>query len=153
MMTAGKRSNQETGSQIAGTALKKTTRMFLGVLPILAAMLLLIGLAVTLLPQRVSATLFQGAPLRDAITGAGLGSIATGMPVISYVLGKGLLDAGAGLIAATALMLSWVTVGMVQLPAESLLLGRRFALLRNLSSFLLAVGIALAVTWTLQVLS
>jgi len=125
--------------------------MFLGVLPILAAMLLLIGLAVTLLPQKISAALFQGAPLRDAATGAGLGSIATGMPVISYVLGKGLLDAGAGLTAATALMLSWVTVGLVQMPAEAMLLGRRFALLRNLVSFLLAIALALAVTWTLGV--
>ena len=74
------------------------------------------------------------------------------MPVISYVLGKGLLDAGVGITAITALVLSWVSVGMVQLPAESLLLGKRFALLRNLSSFCLAVGIALAVTWTLRVL-
>ncbi len=140
-------------SPLIKTALKKTRKMFLTVLPILAGMLLLIGLAVTLLPQRISAALFSGAPLGDAVKGAAMGSVATGMPVISYVLGKGLLDAGVGLTAVTALILSWVTVGMVQLPAESMLLGRRFAVLRNLSSFILAVGLALAVAWTLQVLS
>lgn len=134
-------------------AWQKTLRMFVNVLPIMAGMLLLIGLIVTLLPQRISAALFSGPPLWDATKGAAMGSVATGIPVISYILGKGIYDAGVGLTAVTALILSWVTVGFVQIPAESLMLGKRFALLRNLSSFLLAIGISLAVTWTLGVLS
>ena len=69
------------------------------------------------------------------------------------VLGKGLFDAGVGMTAVTALILSWVTVGMVQLPAESLLLGHRFALLRNAVSFALSFVTALLVSWTLGVLS
>jgi hypothetical protein len=35
-----------------------------------------------------------------------------------------------------------VTVGFVQLPAESMILGKRFALLRNLFSFVLAIIVA-----------
>jgi len=127
--------------------------MFLNVLPILAGMLLLIGAAVALLPQHISATLFGGPALLDAFKGSAMGSIATGMPVFSYVLGKGLFDAGVGMTAVTALILSWVTVGMVQLPAESLLLGHRFALLRNAVSFALSFVTALLVSWTLGVLS
>jgi len=126
--------------------------MFFGAMPILLGMLLLVGLVVTLLPKHVSAELFSGVPLWDALEGAVLGSVATGQPVVSYILGKGLLDAGVGLIAVTALILSWVTVGVVQLPAEALMLGRRFALWRNLISFILAVIIALLTTWTLGLL-
>ncbi len=143
----------ETKARIIKAALNKSRRMFLSVLPILAGMLLLIGAAVTLLPQRISAALFNGDPLLDATKGAAMGSIATGMPVFSYVLGKGLADSGVGMTAVTALILSWVTVGIVQLPAESLMLGRRFALLRNATSFILAIVISLLVSWTLGVLS
>lgn len=145
-------SQHENKGALFQIAWQKTLRMFVTVLPILTGMLLLIGLVVTLLPQRISASLFSGPPLWDATKGAAMGSVATGIPVISYVLGKGIFDAGVGMSAVTALILSWVTVGIVQIPAESLMLGRRFALLRNLSSFLLAIGISLAVTWTLKVL-
>ncbi len=144
---------QETRSQVIGTALNKTGRMSLAVLPILTGMLLLIGAAVTLLPQRISAAIFTGNPLWDALKGSALGSVAAGMPVFSYVLGKGLVDAGVGMTTVTALILSWVTVGMVQLPAESLLLGHRFALVRNAVSFILAVFAALLVSWTMRLLA
>lgn len=47
------------------------------------------------------------------------------------------------MLAVTALIVSWVTVGVVQLPAEALLLGRRFAIYRNLMCFLFAIMISL----------
>jgi DNA-binding response OmpR family regulator len=47
-------------------------------------------------------------------------------------LGGELLAKGISLVAVTALLVSWVTVGSVQLPAEALMLGSRFALYRNL---------------------
>jgi len=61
-----------------------------------------------------------------------LGSLAAGHPLVGYVLGGELLARGVSLVAATALLVSGVTVGVVQLPAEALLLGRRFAIVRNL---------------------
>ncbi len=126
-------------------AARRTNRMFLGAMPIVAGMLLLVALVVTLLPHDRSREWFSGMPLLDAVEGAVFGSVATGQPVVSYILGKGLLDAGAGWIAVTGLILSWVTVGVVQLPAETMMLGARFALRRNAISFLLAVVVAVAV--------
>jgi len=62
------------------------------------------------------------------------------------------IGGGVGLIAVTALLVSWVTVGIVQLPAESLMLGGRFAVYRNLVCFGIAVIVAFLVVYTLQLL-
>ncbi|MCI0506922.1 MAG: hypothetical protein L0Z73_12545 [Gammaproteobacteria bacterium] len=50
----------------------------------------------------------------------------------SYTPGGVLLGSGASLIAVTALMVSRVTFGIVQHPAEALTQGTRFAIYRNL---------------------
>ena len=85
--------------------------------------------------------------------GAGLGSIITGNPVNSYVIGGELLKRGVSLFAVTALIIAWVTVGLVQLPAEMAALGRRFALARNAICFILAVPIALMTVVILNVVT
>ena len=59
------------------------------------------------------------------------------------IIGGELLAQGVSLVAVTAFLIAWVTVGVVQLPAESILLGRRFALLRNIISFVFSVIVAI----------
>jgi hypothetical protein len=86
------------------------------------------------------------------LVGAVLGSVAAGNPLAGYILGGELLAGGVSLIAVTALIVAWVTVGVVQLPAESLLLGRRFALSRNLLGFLSAIAIAYLTVGALRLL-
>jgi hypothetical protein len=78
--------------------------------------------------------------------------VAAGHPVASYILGGELLAEGVSLLAVTALIVSWVTVGIVQLPAEALLLGRRFAIYRNLMCFLFAIMIPFMTVYTLQLI-
>jgi hypothetical protein len=67
--------------------------------------------------------------------GALIGSIAAGHSLAACILGGELLAAGVSLIAVTALIICWTTVGVAQLPAEALLLGRNFALYRSLLCF------------------
>lgn len=112
-------------------SLKKTARIFVNLLPIIIGMLLLTSLAVTVFPEQISAGLFGSSDMLDALIGASVGSIATGHPLASYLLGGELLKNGVSLIAVTAFMVSWVTVGLDQLPAEVLMLGARFAIYRN----------------------
>lgn len=131
-------------------SLRKTTRAFINLLPIIIGMLLLTSLAATALPDKISAGLFGGHAGLDALLGAAAGSIAIGHPLASYLLGGELLNSGVSLIAVTALIVSWVTVGVVQLPAEALVLGLRFAVARNLICFLSAVAIAFLVVHTLR---
>ena len=89
----------------------------------------------------------------NVLLSASIGSVATGHPLASYILGGELLAEGISLLVVTALIISWVTVGLVQLPAEMLLLGRRFAVYRNLWCFVFAIAIAFLTSATLRLLS
>ena len=133
-------------------SLTKTLHTFINMLPIVIGMLLATSLAITLFPEEIASKVFGIGEFLDAILGATIGSIATGNPLASYLLGGELLGSGIGLIAVTALLVSWVTVGIAQLPAEALLLGARFALYRNLVCFMTATLAAFLTVYSLQIL-
>ncbi len=121
-------------------------------IPILTGVLLLIGLFNSPIPRNFLVGLFSGVRFLDPLIGSLFGSVATGNPLTSYIIGGELLSSGIGLAAVVAFVLSWVTVGVVQLPAESLMLGRRFALVRNSVSFVMAILIALLTVITLELI-
>ena len=131
---------------------RKTIRTFINVVPIIVGMLLLTSLLVTVFPEQISAGLFGNGDIIDTLLGASVGSIAAGHPLASYLLGGELLGGGVSLIAVTALVITWVTVGIVQLPGEALLLGTRFAVYRNIISFIAAIIIAFLTVYTLRFL-
>ena len=131
---------------------KKTIRTFINVLPIIIGMILATSLVVTMFPEQISSGLFGNGEIIDTLLGASIGSIAAGHPLASYLLGGELLGGGVSLIAVTALVVTWVTVGIVQLPAEALMLGTRFAVYRNIVSFIAAIAIAFLTVYTLQFL-
>jgi hypothetical protein len=133
-------------------SLKKTTRTFVNLLPVITGMLLLTSLAVTLFPKRIAAELFGRHDALDALIGASIGSVAAGHPLASYLLGGEFLKGGVSLIAVTALIVSWVTVGIVQLPAEALMLGTRFAIYRNVICYISAVAVAFLCVYTLRII-
>jgi uncharacterized membrane protein YraQ (UPF0718 family) len=135
-----------------GKSFRKTTYSFINILPIIIGMLLATSLLLTLFPEQISAGLFGNGDMLDALLGASIGSIAIGHPLASYLLGGELLRGDVGLIAVTALLVSWVTVGIVQLPAESLLLGGRFAIIRNVVCFVTAVIIAFVTVFTIRLI-
>ncbi len=121
---------------------QKTAKGILGMLPIIFGVILLVSIINVMIPKSVYTTFFTGSLLLDAIKGAGLGSLLTGNPVTGYILGKGFVDAGINMVAVSAFLVSWVTVGLVQLPAESLALGKKFALYRNSIAFVMAILVA-----------
>lgn len=134
------------------SSLNKAVRTFINILPIVLGMLLLTSWVITVMPDEISTTVFSGHSVPDALLGASIGSIAAGHPLVSYLLGGELLATGVSLFAVTALIVSWVTVGIVQLPAEALLLGKRFAIYRNLISFVSAVAVAFLMVLTLRLM-
>jgi uncharacterized membrane protein YraQ (UPF0718 family) len=121
-------------------------------LPILTGILLLIGLINAVIPGELLTKVFTGRKWLDPIIGALIGGVAAGNPLTSYIIGGELLKNGIGLTAVLAFILSWVTVGTVQLPAESLMLGKNFALARNGISFVMAIAIALLTVGTIELL-
>jgi len=131
-------------------SLKKTARTFLQALPVIVGMLLLTSHALSLFSPEQAARYFGRNDWVDALLATAVGSIAAGPPLASYLLGGELRAGGVSLVAVTALVVSWVTVGVVQLPAEALFLGRRFALVRNLVSFVFTLLVALLTVQTLH---
>ena len=134
------------------TCLEKSLWTFINVLPIIVGMLLLTSLVVTLFPEQLYAGLFGNGDILDSLLAATIGSIAVGHPMISYLLGGEMLAGGVGLTAVTALLVTWVTIGIVQIPAEALILGMRFAIYRNIISFLAAIAISFLTVSTLRLL-
>jgi len=124
-------------------ALQKTSHTFKNIWPILLGVILLVAFFITAVPMSIYRRIFTGQTGIDAVLGALFGSVAAGNPVNSYIIGHELQLCGVSLIAITAFIISWVTVGAVQLPAEMLLLGKKFAIWRNVLSFFSAIIISL----------
>ena len=130
----------------------KTLHTFVNILPIVVGMLLLTSLVINIFPDQISREIFGLHDFIDSLIGASVGSVAAGHPLASYFLAGELRATGVSMIAVTALIVSWVTVGIVQLPAEALLLGKHFAIYRNLLCFLFAIAISFLTVYTLQLM-
>jgi uncharacterized membrane protein YraQ (UPF0718 family) len=133
--------------------LQKSSLSFLAMAPLLLGVIGLVGLFQILVTPKMLASLFQGSPLLDTLIGTLSGAAAAGNPIVSYLIGGELLDQGISLYAVTAFLLSWVTLGFTQLPAEIEVFGGRFTLYRNILSFVFTMLIAVATSLTVQVLS
>jgi predicted Fe-Mo cluster-binding NifX family protein len=124
-------------------AMRNSLRQFAALFPVMLSVVLLVGLLNTFVSRTVLASILSGNAALDTLSGAFFGSILAGNPINSYIIGGQLLAHGISLFAVTALIVTWVTVGVVQLPAEMAALGKRFALLRNAISFVAALPISI----------
>ena len=103
----------------------------------------MVSLISTAIPKEFIFSIFKNNFILDPIFGSFFGSIFAGNPVVSYIFAGELLKQGISLIAITAFIVSWVTVGIIQIPAESAILGKKFTILRNLSAFIFAIFVAI----------
>jgi len=124
-------------------SIKKASLSLWGIFPIILGVVLLVSLANVVIPKSFYFVLFSKVPLLDSLIGSMLGSVFAGSPITSYLLGGELLNQGISLIAVTAFIVAWVTVGIIQLPAESLILGKKFAIVRNFTAFIFAIFVAI----------
>ncbi len=132
--------------------LKKSSLSFLGMAPLLLGVIGLVGLFQVLVTPAMLTSLFRGNPFFDTLIGTFSGAVAVGNPIVSYVIGGELLDQGVSLYAVSAFILSWVTLGFIQLPAEVTVFGGRFTLYRNILSLIFTMLIAALTSLTMQVL-
>ena len=133
-------------------ALKKSLNTLKSSFPIMIGVLLLVGLANQIFSNRY-AEIFNGNLLLDPLKGALAGSISFGIPVTSFIVGGELLSAGVSLIAITAFILAWSTVGIAMLPLEMVTLGKKFSIIRNSICFVFSIIIAILTVWTLNLLN
>ncbi len=134
-------------------ALINAAKTLYTIFPMLLAVIGLVGLFETYITPEMLQSLFSGSPLYDTMVGTLVGGVSVGQPFLSYIIGGELLEEGISLYAVTAFILSFVTLGVVQLPFEYALFGLRFTLVRNLLSLLFALIIAWATVATIGMFS
>jgi uncharacterized membrane protein YraQ (UPF0718 family) len=144
---------QDNKTSMISKVLQQVLRSFVDILPMLIATIGLVGLIQVYISPEILHAFFQGNLLGDTLIGTISGGVAVGQPIISYIIGGELLHVGVSYYAVTAFILSWVTLGLIQLPFEASTLGLRFTLVRNILAFVFTIIIALAVGLTLRVLA
>ena len=112
-------------------------------IPIIIGIVLLVSITNALIPNSAFVALFGKSELLNSFIGASMGSVMAGTPITSYILGGEFLKQGVSLMAVTAFLVAWVTVGIVQFPAEALMLSKKFAIVRNVLAFVFSIIVAL----------
>jgi len=134
------------------SAFFKAFKSFGTSLPIILGVILVLGLCRAFVSVQMLSAVFTGELLRDTVIGALIGSIFAGNAVNSYIIGGELVRENISLIAITSFLVAWVTVGIIQFPAEATLLGRRFACVRNMLGYILAILVSIATVKTLGII-
>ena len=134
-------------------ALRNSAKQFAGMIPVMTGIILVIGLLDALASKAVISAIFAESTALNILWAACLGGVFAGNPINSYIIGAQLLKHGVSLVAVTAFIMAWVTVGVVQLPAEMATLGKRFAVARNAVSFIFSIVIAVVTVVTLNLFS
>lgn len=130
----------------------KSAKMLWKSTPIILGTILLVSLISSIIPKSFYISVFSKNIILDSFVGSMVGSISMGTPIASYIFGGEMLEQGIGLIAVTSFLVAWVTVGIIQLPAESTILGKKFAIIRNFSAFILAIVVAIITVLILGVI-
>jgi uncharacterized membrane protein YraQ (UPF0718 family) len=128
----------------AKKSISKGWKQFLNQLPLLIAIFLLIGIFDKFVPKSIVVNFIgKGKGFASVLRASVLGSIIMGPVSSEYPFGAVLLQKGAT-IAATAVFLdAWVMVGVITLPFEISVFGKKFALLRNILAFVGAIIIGM----------
>jgi uncharacterized membrane protein YraQ (UPF0718 family) len=127
----------------------KSFRTLLAFMPTMFGILLLVSM-INVLTNGTYNNIFRGSKFLDPLIGATVGSLSFGLPITSYIVGGELMSRGVGLLAVTAFILSWTTVGIAMLPLEAKFFGYRFAIYRNILNFMFSIIIAILTVATLN---
>lgn len=129
-----------------GKALKVAKGMAKSMLSDVVAIVLLIGLLLSLIPsEKIESLIGSGSSLLTTIGSAVVGSITIIPAFIAFPLIGSLKDNGAGIVVLTAFLTTLTMVGFLTFPLESKSFGKKFAIKRNVLSFVFAIIIALCV--------
>ena len=125
-------------------ALKIAGKTAAGILPFLLIIIVVIGFLLTFVPAHVIASLIGArAGFWGVLIASLIGSILLIPHFVAAPLAASLLHQGAGIPAIAAFVTTLVMVGIVTMPMEIELMGRKFTIWRNILSFGFALLIAL----------
>jgi len=125
-------------------ALRIARRSFVALIPGLLGMTALVGLVLAALPPQVLSDLFRhDGPLGFLLVTVA-GAVVTMPAPVAFPLAGSLVKMGASLSSMAAFITTLTMVGLVTAPLEAAYFGRRFTIWRQGLSFILAVGIGVA---------
>lgn len=122
-------------------AVRLGVRSLLSLAPSLLGMVALVGLALALLPPDMLSRLFQRSGLAGFALVAAVGAVVTMPAPVAFPLAGTLYKLGVSLPSLAAFITTLTMVGVVTAPLEMAHFGRRFTLLRQGLSLVLAVGV------------
>ncbi len=127
-------------------SLKTSWNLFLKILPLLLVTLMIVSITLFFLPDHVIAK-YLGTS--DVMVGALLASVIGAVSLlpgfITFPLCGLLLNQGVSYTVLAAFTTSLMMVGIVTFPIESKYFGKKLTLIRNISSFIIALIISLVI--------
>lgn len=127
-------------------SLKMAWKSFLKIIPLLLITLSLTSIALFFLPDHVIAKyLGSDDVLFGAVVAAVIGTVSLLPGFITFPLCGLLLEQGVSYTVLAAFTTSLMMVGIVTFPLEKEYFGIKLALLRNVSAFIIAMLVSLAV--------
>jgi uncharacterized membrane protein YraQ (UPF0718 family) len=125
-------------------ALKKAWKSFENILPQFLSILILIGLALTILsPATITSLIGERSGLIGVLVASILGSITLIPGFIAFPLAAALLKSGAGYMQIAAFVSTLMMVGIVTIPLEMKTFGKRATIIRNGSAYVFSILVAL----------
>ena len=125
-------------------ALKKAWKSFENILPQLLTVMIIIGFALAVLsPQTISKLIGSESGMFGVIAAALIGSITLIPGFVAFPLAAALLENGAGYTQITAFVSTLMMVGIITIPMETNVLGKKLTMTRNIAAFVFSIAAAL----------
>lgn len=132
-------------------AMKMGKGMMKNMLGSILAILFLLGVMLTFVPPETIQIYLGGSNVYlSTIISAFAGSITLIPAFVAFPLVGSLVNAGASIVPAVAFLTTLTMVGFVTFPLEKAEFGIKFALSRNIISFIFAIIIALLMGFIVQ---
>lgn len=133
-----------TDRRKALTGLKKGISALAGIAPVTLLIVAAVGIVLAFVPpSTVGRVLGEGAGLPGILAALGLGALVHMPALIGFPLAGKVLQSGGSSGPVAAFITSLTMIGIFTIPMEAKILGKRFAIARNLASAALAFAIAL----------
>ena len=120
-------------------AVNKSLIGILKSLPMFIAIVWLIGIFQVFVTPKMLSNFFNGSYLHDTITLIISGSITIGQVVLGCIMGFALLKKGVTLFAVTTFFLAFTTIGIIQMPLQMELLGKKFTIIQNFMAIIFII--------------
>ena len=126
-------------------ALKKAWKSFENILPQFLTVMIIIGFALAVLsPETISKVIGSESGVLGILAAALIGSITLIPGFVAFPLAAALLENGAGYMQITAFVSTLMMVGIITIPMETKVLGKKLTMMRNCAAFIFSIIAAFA---------